>query len=55
MILLPLLKVGVITSMGVSIVSGILVACLVQKIPLLEVIKVCIMGIKQTERGSVRS
>ena len=51
MILLPLLKVGVITSMGVSIVSGFLVACLVQKIPLLEVIKVCIMGYKADGEG----
>lgn len=44
MIMLPLLKVGVITSMGASIVSGIIVACVVQKVPFLEVIKICILG-----------
>ncbi len=44
MIALPLLKVGVILSMAVSIVSGILVACLVQGVPLLEVLKICIVG-----------
>lgn len=44
MIMLPLLKVGVITSMGASIVSGIIVACAVQKVPFLEVIKICILG-----------
>ncbi len=44
MLLLPLLKVGVIISMGISIVSGIAVACLVQGVPLLKVLKICIMG-----------
>lgn len=44
MLILPLLKLGVITAMGASIVSGILVACLVQGVPLIEVLKICIMG-----------
>ncbi len=51
MILLPLLKVGVITSMLASIASGILVSCLVQKVPLLEVLKVCIFGYKAEAGG----
>lgn len=51
MIMLPLLKVGVITSMGASIISGILVACFVQKVPFLEVIKICIMGYKAEGDG----
>lgn len=44
MLILPLLKLGVITAMGTSIVSGILVAYLVQGVPLIEVLKICIMG-----------
>lgn len=51
MIALPLLKVGVIQAMAGSIVSGLLVACLVQNIPLLEVLKVCIFGYKSTSDG----
>lgn len=44
MLILPLMKVGVIMSMAISIISGILVACLVQGVPLIEVLKICIMG-----------
>lgn len=50
-ILLPLLKLGVIASMGTSIVSGILVAVFVQNVPLVEVIKICIMGYKAESGG----
>lgn len=46
MIVLPLLKVGVITSMCASIASGIFVSCLVQNVPILEVLKICIFGYK---------
>lgn len=50
-IILPLLKVGVIQAMGASIVSGVLVACLVQKVSLLEVLKTCIIGYKAASGG----
>ena len=51
MLLLPLLKVGVITSMAVSIASGVLVSCLVQKVPLLEVLRICVFGYKAETGG----
>lgn len=44
MLVLPLLKVGVMIAMGVSIASGILVAWLVQNVPLTEILKICIFG-----------
>ena len=44
MLILPLLKVDVIMSMLASIVSGILVAVLVQGVPILEVLKICVFG-----------
>lgn len=44
MLVLPLLKVKVLTAMGLSIGSGILVAWLVQGMPLAEVLKICITG-----------
>ena len=44
MLLLPLFKVSVLISMAASIVSGILVACLVQGVPLPDVLKICIIG-----------
>lgn len=43
-IILPLLKIGVIQAMLASIVCAILVACLVQSVPLFEVINICIFG-----------
>lgn len=51
MLLLPLLKVSVLLSMGLSIASGILVAWLVQSIPLLEVLKICIVGYEASGDG----
>lgn len=44
MILLPLMKVDIIKAMGASIAAGVLTACLVQKVSLPEVLKICIMG-----------
>ena len=44
MLLLPLLKVSVLYSMAASILSGIMAACLIQKVPLLEVLKICVLG-----------
>ncbi len=44
MLVLPLLKVSVLVSMGLSVTAGILVAWLVQKVPLLEILKICILG-----------
>jgi len=44
MLVLPLLKVGVIKAMAASIVSGVLVAWPVQGVPLLEVLKICVLG-----------
>ena len=44
MLLLPLLKVSVLYSMAASVLSGIMVACLIQKVPLLEVLKICVLG-----------
>lgn len=44
MLVLPLMKVGVIKAMTVSIVSGVLVAWLVQGVPLGEVLRVCVVG-----------
>lgn len=51
MLVLPLLKVGVIKAMGASVISGILIACLVQKVPLLEVLKICILGYQAEGEG----
>lgn len=44
MLVLPLLKVKVMHAMGISIASGILVAWLVQGVPLLEVLRICVFG-----------
>ena len=44
MLILPLLKVSVLISMGISIGSGILVAWLVQGVPFAEILKICIVG-----------
>ncbi len=44
MLLLPLLKVSVLISMSLSIVSGICVSCFVQKVAFIEVIKICFWG-----------
>ena len=51
MLALPLLKVKVMYAMGVSIVSGILVAWLVQGVPLLEVLKICVVGYEAEGEG----
>ncbi|MDO4794047.1 MAG: Na+/H+ antiporter NhaC family protein [Filifactor alocis] len=51
MLVLPLFKVKVIRSMMISIVSGIAVACLVQKVALYEVIKICIFGYRASGSG----
>ena len=51
MLLLPLLKVGVLLSIGISIVSAVLVAWLVQGVPLLHVLGICILGYHSSGEG----
>ena len=51
MVLLPLLKINILISMGVSIVSAIVIAWLVQDIPLLQVLKTCVMGYESSGNG----
>lgn len=51
MLALPLLKIKVTISMGVSVISGIIISCLVQKVPLLEVLKICVLGYKAEGSG----
>ena len=51
MLLLPLLHVDVMLSMGLSIASGVLVAWLVQGVPLMEVCKIAILGYHATGDG----
>lgn len=51
MLILPLLKVSVLASMACSIVSAVLVAWLVQGVPFLEVLKVCIFGYEASGDG----
>ena len=51
MILLPLIKVEVTKAMGVSIAGGILVACLVQKVHLIDVLRICIIGYEAPGEG----
>ena len=48
---LPLLKIGVIKAMTSSIISAIIIACAIQKVPFFEVIKVCIMGYESESSG----
>jgi len=50
-LVLPLLKISVLTAMGLSILSGILVAWLVQNVPLIEVLKICILGYEAEGSG----
>lgn len=51
MLVLPLAKVSVLLSMGLSIGSAVLVAWLVQGVPFLEVLKVCIFGYEASGDG----
>ena len=51
MIALPLFKVGVLKAMAASIASGILVACIVQKMAITEVLKICFVGYKADGSG----
>lgn len=51
MLVLPFFKVSVLKSMGLSIASGILVAWLVQGVPLMEVLKICVMGYEAKSGG----
>lgn len=51
MLALPLLKVGIFISIGASIVSAVLVACLVQGVPFLEVVQICFMGYHSSGEG----
>lgn len=51
MLFLPLIKVSVLISMSLSIASGILVSWLVQHVPLLEVLKICILGYEASSEG----
>ena len=51
MLVLPLIKVSVLISMGLSIGSAVVIAWLVQNVPLLEVIKVCIFGYEASGDG----
>ena len=43
MLALPLMKIGIFISIGSSIISAVLVACLVQGVPLWEVVQICFM------------
>lgn len=51
MLVLPLAKVSVLISMGLSIASAVLVAWLVQGIPFLSVIKACLFGYEAAGDG----
>ncbi|MEE0772597.1 MAG: Na+/H+ antiporter NhaC family protein [Anaerovoracaceae bacterium] len=51
MLLLPLLKVSVLISMGVSIISAVIVAWLVQGAPLGDIIMTCLMGYEASGDG----
>ncbi|MBQ9016068.1 MAG: sodium:proton antiporter [Firmicutes bacterium] len=51
MLLLPLLKIGIFISIGASVVSAVLVAWLVQGVPLLQVIQTCVIGYHSTGEG----
>ena len=51
MLLLPLLKVSVLISMGLSILCAVAVAWLVQGVPLLEVFKICFVGYEAQGEG----
>src|SRR5699024_10256342 len=51
MIALPLFKVGVLKAMTASIISGILVACLVQGTPVTDVMHICVMGYQSESEG----
>jgi len=50
-LVLPLLKVNIFHTMLVSLTSAVLVACLVQGVPLTEVLRTCIMGYKAPSAG----
>ena len=51
MLILPLLKVNVLISMGLSILCAVAVAWLVQGVPLLEVFKICFVGYEAQGQG----
>ena len=51
MLVLPLLKVSVLISMGLSILCAVLTAWLVQKVPIFEVLKICIFGYQAQGEG----
>ncbi len=51
MLILPLMKVSVLISMGLSIGSAVIVAWLIQEVPFLEVIKICIFGYEASGDG----
>lgn len=51
MLLLPLLRVKVRSAMAASIISGVLVAWLVQGVPLFEIAKTCVLGYRAQGDG----
>lgn len=51
MLLLPLLKVGIIPSIGASVISGVIVGWLVEKVSLLIVIKTLVFGYESPDDG----
>lgn len=51
MLVLPLVKVSVLISMAFSIISAVLVAWLVQNVPLLEILRICIFGYESEGSG----
>ena len=51
MLVLPLIKVSVLVSMGLSITAAVLVAWLVQGVPLIDVISACIFGYEASGAG----
>lgn len=51
MLVLPLLKVSVLISMGLSILCAVLTAWLVQEVSIFEVLKICIFGYQAQGEG----
>lgn len=51
MLVLPLLKISVTTSILTSAASGVIIACFVQKVPVIEVLKACVFGYVSHDDG----
>ena len=51
MLVLPLLKVGILLSIGASVVSAVAVGCLVQGIPFMKMLRFCVFGYESAGKG----